>query len=161
MASLRHEAARAARLEALRPTHETDAYEDGVARHVPIIFLSGPIKHWWTCWGSPEHEAYLRHRGQVRSWLIEAGYLTYAPWDGIKGSWDLRAQAINEAAITIADLILELTPPGIPAEGTAEEARFAEAAGVSLVHVVPGIEKQDLLAFLVEFIGEGVSYEEE
>ena len=129
----------------------TDTIQDGQKHRVPIIFLAGPIKHWWTCWGSDEHRLYLFHRDWVRRTLIDAGYLTYAPWDAFKGSWDERAQAINEQAIAISDLFINMTPPGIPAEETELEQSLAWSHGVPTTHAIPGLTKRDLLDFLDSF----------
>lgn len=137
----------------------TDTIQDGQKRHVPIIFLGGPIKYWWTCWDSYTHRKYLRHREHVRRTLIEAGYLTYAPWDAIKGSWDPRAQQINLWAISNSDLFLNLTPPGIPAPETDEEEKWAAAQGILTTRARPALVPQDLLDYLVEAIGPGVPYE--
>lgn len=131
-----------------------------------MIFLAGPIKHWWTCWGSPEHEDYVAWRDEVRSALIEAGYLTYAPWDAIKGTWDPRAQAINDIAIRTADLMLVMTPLGIPADGTDAEVAFAHEAKTQVLHTWPlsGAGPEMRIALLLdrvrELIGLGVAYED-
>lgn len=126
--------------------------------HVPFIFLGGPIKHWWTCWDSPEHKAYMRHRDWVKHDLIEAGYLCYSPWNMIQGSWDQRAQQVNLFAISCADLFLNLTPPGIPAEETEAEQEYAYRRGVKVAAAIPGLTRTDLLAYLTEAVGPGVPY---
>lgn len=137
----------------------TDTPQDGKVHRVPIIFLAGPIKHWWTCWGSPEHAEYLDHRWRVRTYLIDGGYLTYAPWNAIKGSWDPRAQQINYAAILHCDALLWLTPTGIPDQETQHEVKIATHAGKIVAHVLPLIHELDLIQFLEESIGPGIPYE--
>lgn len=142
-----------------RPSLHTDAYEDSVRRHVPIIFIAGPIKHWWTCWGSPEHERYLQQRSAVRAQLIDDGYLTYAAWDAIKGTWDERAQAINDTAIRTSDLMLDLTPTGIPAHGTGDEVRLAIRENVPVLRVLPEWSISELRRVVRLMVGPGVEYE--
>lgn len=121
-----------------RPSIHTDAYEDSVSRNVPLIFLAGPIKYWWSCWDSPEHLEYIDHRVYVRSWLIEKGYLTYAPWDAIKGTWSMKAQVVNNAAICQSDLMVWMTPDGVPADGTLQELEFARKMSIPMLWVPPG-----------------------
>lgn len=36
-----------------------------------LIFMGGAIRHWWTCWGSPEHVAYVDWRRVLRASLTE------------------------------------------------------------------------------------------
>lgn len=106
------------------------AYEDSTRRDPSIIFLAGPIKYWWSCWGSPEHERYARWREALRSALVTEGYLTYAPHDAFKGAWTERAQAINNAAILASDLVVTMRPIlVVTAEGTEAELQFAKEHG--------------------------------
>lgn len=114
------------------------AFEDDFSRDAPVVFIAGPIKHWWTCWGSKEHMRYVRWRDQVRDALVEAGYLTYAPWEAFKGTWNKRAQTINDAALAAADVVLVLWVEGIRADGTEAETAYARRVGVPIRTAVIG-----------------------
>jgi hypothetical protein len=144
----------------VRPSLSTDAYEDDVARDVPLVFLAGPIKHWWDCWGSTSHNQYVQHRERTRAALIDAGYLTYAPWDAIKGTWSHRAQAINDAGIRGADLLLDLTPANVPALGTAAEVAYAEEVGTPVLRVPPVVPARMIVRHVERLLGPGHRYEE-
>jgi hypothetical protein len=129
----------------VRPSLSTDAYEDDVARDVPLVFLAGPIKHWWDCWGSTSHNQYVQHRERTRAALIDAGYLTYAPWDaGIRG----------------ADLLLDLTPANVPALGTAAEVAYAEEVGTPVLRVPPVVPARMIVRHVERLLGPGHRYEE-
>lgn len=121
------------------------AYEDSIRRDPSLIFLAGPIKHWWTCWESPLRHEYFKHREGVRESLVHEGYLTYAPWDAFKGAWTERAQAINDAAIAAADLVLVLTPNHIPADGTADEIAYARRVHTRVLRWPPAADIELLL----------------
>jgi hypothetical protein len=140
----------------LRPTPFTDAYEDDTPWNPPVVFLAGPIKHWWTCWESPEHMAYVQWRDKVQGTLIEAGYLTYCPWGGIKGTWNPKAQAINDAAIAVADVVLILTPHGIPADGTEDESQYAKRVRTPTLRLPPG---SDILQEVRRLVGFGTQWD--
>jgi hypothetical protein len=98
----------------------------------------------WTCdfpcrelWGGDEHTAYVAYRDRVRALLVKAGYLTYAPHEAFKGTWDDRAQAVNDAGIAAADLMLNLSPEGAITVGTDDEVAYAERIGTPVVHIPP------------------------
>lgn len=93
-----------------------------------IIVLVGPIDYWWhENWDTPQHHVYVDWRNHISKKLVEAGHLVYRPHESWKGAWDERAQVVNDAAIDIADIMINLRPPGIPAYGTeAEVKRFWE-----------------------------------
>lgn len=149
-----------AQLKAMRPSLLTDAYEDDTDREPPMIFLAGPIKHWWTCWGSYEHKRYIGFRDLVRHELIKAGYLTYAPWDAIKGTWNPRAQAINDAAIAASDLLLVLTPTGVPADGTEDESDYARRVQTPQLWVPMPLNVRQFLSEVDDLVGPGVPYDD-
>ncbi len=86
-------------------------------------------------WGGPMHTAYVAYRDRVRKLLIDAGYLTYAPHEAFKGTWDDRAQAVNDAGIAAADLMLNLSPEGAITVGTDDEVAYAERIGTPVVHI--------------------------
>jgi hypothetical protein len=97
-----------------------------------LIFLAGAITHYWNeNWDTPERRAYHAWRNQVRYALIEAGYITYAPHEALKGPWISRAQKINNLAIAESDVFLIMSPASIPSKGTDEEMKTA------LKHEIP------------------------
>ena len=113
----------------------------------PITALVGPIKAWWgkdadgrEIWGNAQHCAYVAWRDAVEAFLIKAGCLVYAPYRAIKGSWHERAQRINDTAIRESDAIVDLTPPGIIADGTVAENLYAESNGVVIIKCPPGTD---------------------
>ena len=89
-------------------------------------------------WDSPLHKEYVEHRNYIRRMLVQEGYLTYAPHEAFKGTWDERAQAVNDAGIAACDVMLVLSPSGIPTEGTDEEVAYAERVGTPVMYVPPG-----------------------
>lgn len=104
-----------------------------------LIFLAGPIDYWWNeNWMTPEHMHYKAWRDLVSKKLVDAGYLVYRPHEAFKGAWDERAQRINDVAIGHADLVINLTPPGIPAKGTEAEITLAKLLRVRVVDAPPG-----------------------
>jgi hypothetical protein len=122
--------------------------------------LIGPVKHWWSDWGSPAHGEYVAHREHVRALLIEHGYLVYTAWDAIKGSWDERAQPINNMAIRVANLIIDLTPRGVPAAGTERERELARKLhGEHRIRSLPpGVSDETILANVRVIVGRGIPY---
>lgn len=89
-------------------------------------------------WDSPEHRQYVAWRSYVRTRLIKAGYLTYAPHEAFKGTWSDRAQAVNNAGIAAADVMLVLSPPNIATLGTDVEVEYARRVGTTIRHAPPG-----------------------
>jgi hypothetical protein len=78
--------------------------QDGAARDPNykslIVFLGGPIKHWWDeNWMSPEHLRYDEWRSKVEETCIAAGFLVYKPFTAWKGTWNEQAQAVNNEVI--------------------------------------------------------------
>ncbi len=120
-----------------------------------IIMLVGPIKHWWDAnWGTPAHHQYIEWRDRVSTALVDAGYLVYHPHKAFKGAWDERAQAVNDQALEIADLILNLTPPGIPSEGTDGEILKARDFGTTILPAPPTLDYDTGIAELIEQLAE-------
>lgn len=91
-----------------------------------FVIVVGPIDYWWNSrWNTPEHTQYKRHRDNVCRLLVAAGHLVYRPHEAFKGAWDETAQAVNDAAIDRADIMVNVRPPDVPAPGTeAEIDRF-------------------------------------
>lgn len=146
----------------VKPTVQTDAAPPERGSQ-GLIVLAGAIKWWWltTCdncgwvgegtncrchrgtpklkvhWNSMEHRAYVGWRNYVRGALIEAGFLTYAPHEAFKGTWDDRAQAVNDAAIAAARLMVVMSPPGITTVGTDDETAYAGRVGTPILLLPP------------------------
>jgi hypothetical protein len=99
-----------------------------------IIFMGGAVAYWWNDrWNTPAHYEYMQWRNDVRIALIAGGYLTYAHYEAWKGTWNPRAQAINNFALASSDLFLIMTPEDIESPGTDEEITVAQAAGIPIV----------------------------
>lgn len=102
------------------------------------VALLGPIAYWWTCWGSPEHLAYVAHRERLSEQLVDAGHLVYSPHKAWQGSWDEMAQAVNDAAIRVCDVVVNMRPPRVPSMGLDSEIVLCEKLGKPLLEVPPG-----------------------
>ncbi len=105
--------------------------------------LVGPIDVWWNeNWDTRQHRVYKRWRNTVNRRLVEAGHLVYRPHEAFKGAWKEHAQAVNDAAVSIADCLVNLTPPGVPAYGTADEIALAKNLKVAVYDAPPGDLRQ-------------------
>jgi hypothetical protein len=115
--------------------------QDGKVRpeYTPmIVMVCGPIKHWWDeNWMSPEHVRYDEWRTKVVQTLVEMGHLAYLPHRAWQGTWNESAQAINNVVIQVADVIIVLTPEGVPSEGTDEEIKEAHKRGTDVIYFPP------------------------
>lgn len=103
---------------------------------VPVkAMLAGPIKAWWEegAWGTDLHTAYTQTRTQVRDVLVANGLLLFCAHTAWQGSWHEDAQKVNDAAIAISDVMIELYVPGIVAEGTDAEVAVARASHTTVV----------------------------
>lgn len=120
------------------------AIEVGLPVFKPLsVVIGGPIKHWWSIpqdqWDThPAASKYFEWRAAVETALVKAGFLCYMPYKAIRGAWHESAQKINDMAIREFDVFLDLTPPGVPAEGTAAEIVVAANSGSLLVKAPPG-----------------------
>lgn len=104
------------------------------------VILAGPIDFWWNeNWESPAHLAYKAWRDDVCRMLVEAGHCVYRPHEAIKGAWDEAMQAINDTAIRTTDVFVYMTPPNVPAYGTAAEREVAEICGKDIRWAPPGV----------------------
>ncbi len=112
-----------------------------------IVTLVGPIKVWWSEWDSPRHQQYTQWRDAVRIALVKSGVAVYSPHRAIQGSWNEKLQDINNAAIVASDYIVVLTPPGVPADGTAAEIEYANKHGIKTVGAPPG-DDMDIVRLL-------------
>lgn len=88
-------------------------------------------------WDSKLHRQYLAYRRDLQAALIATNrYLTYAPHNAFKGRWmELRAQAVNDAAIAAADLMVVMSPRDIPTDGTDDEVIKAAEVGTSVLYI--------------------------
>lgn len=103
-----------------------------------IVFLGGPIKHWWDeNWMSPEHLRYDEWRTKVEEACIAAGFLVYKPYTAWKGTWNEQAQAINNEVIRVVDVFIDLSPKGVPSEGTKQEKMLAKGLKIQIVEIGP------------------------
>lgn len=106
------------------------------------VMLAGPIKAWWDEWDSDRHKVYLEWRELLSTSLVEAGHLVYRPWEAWKGQWDDNdgdrvAQAVNDVAVRTAEVVLNLTPPGVPSHGTDVEVILCESIGKTIIDCPP------------------------
>lgn len=109
-----------------------------------IIMLAGPIKHWWDeNWDTPQHWQYADWRDRVSSSLVDNGYLVYRPHEAFKGRWDERAQSVNDLILRTADVILNMTPEGVPSLGTDGEIMYAQNHANALIVPAPPTEDFD------------------
>lgn len=139
-----------ARFVKMVPTMETDAAppQDGVK----MIILAGAIKHWWDeNWDTSEHWEYAQWRHEVSAALVAAGYLVYRPHEAFKGTWSERAQAVNDAAIAAADLMLILSEKHVPSEGTDVEEQYALRVGTPVLRITSKQGINELLDELGKF----------
>lgn len=112
-----------------------------------VVFLAGPIKHWWSLpdWDEELPARYFEWRDAVEVAFIEAGFLVYMPHSAFRGSWWEAAQEINDFAISRSDILVYLTPDGVPADGTEHEVATAERFDRPTMHLPPG-SVEDLAA---------------
>lgn len=164
------------------PSNDTDAAPPERGSQ-GLVFLAGAIKFWWlnwcevcghledmsepvaVCpkcgtqgmeefWGGPAHKAYVDWRNEVRSALIEANFLTYSPHEAFKGTWTNAAQAVNDAGISVASVMLVLSAPWVPSEGTDDEVAYAKRVGTPVIYAPPGTDIKELLNSIREAIDE-------
>ncbi len=104
------------------------------------VMLAGPIKFWWEPgqWDTPAHQAYVQWRDAVRVACVKAGFLVYSPHRAWQGAWHEDAQLVNDEAVRISDVMIELSPPGVPNAGTEAEAAFAASVGTAVIPAPPG-----------------------
>lgn len=81
---------------------------------------------------------YRRHREFLGRELVAAGLLVYRPHEAFKGTWDERAQALNDVMVQISDVIVCMRPDGIPGQGTDHELDLAKKSGKPIVMAPPG-----------------------
>lgn len=103
------------------------------------ITLCGPIEYWWDeRWDTVERREYFHWRDLASVTLVAAGHLVYRPHEAFKGMWDDNdgdafGQLVNDAAIVASNLVVVLTPPGIPSEGTDAELGLCNRESIRVV----------------------------
>jgi len=115
-----------------------------------IVVLCGPIKAWWDEWGSQRHQEYTAWRDALSDALVDAGHLVYRPHEGFKGKWTEAAQRVNDVAIEVADVVLNLTPPGVPSDGTDAEMLHARWLARQVFNAPPPPRHACRIATLLE-----------
>lgn len=116
-----------------------------------IIMLAGPIKAWWDEeWNTPAHWHYALWRERVNTELVKSYHLVYRPHEAFQGSWDERAQSINDFVLRTADVIFNLTPPGVPSDGTNGEVLYAANFGKTIIDLPPPERVEDFERALIE-----------
>lgn len=112
---------------------------------VAMVILAGPIKHWWDDnWDTPEHWHYYAWREFLSTRLVDShGYLVYRPHHAFKGDWTERGQGVNDTALISADVVINMTPPGVPSDGTDGEVLLASGHGAIIVNAPPPLERSD------------------
>jgi hypothetical protein len=125
-------------------------------RKVAMVILAGPIKHWWDDnWDTPEHWHYDAWREALNKGLVADGhYLVYRPHHAYKGTWTERGQVVNDAALAACDLVIDMTPPGVPSEGTVSEIKQASSSGALIVQAPPPGREEDFVTAIAALIEE-------
>ena len=105
-----------------------------------VVMLAGPIKIWWDdgMWDTELHRAYTQWRDAVRVACVKEGFLVYSPHRAWQGAWSESAQRVNDMAIEAADVLIDLTPVGIVADGTIAEVAHAHQVATPVVPCPPG-----------------------
>lgn len=119
------------------------------------VMLAGPIKYWWSCppqeWEKGDHGIYVQWRDAVDAAFVKAGFLVYRAHMAWRGSWDEMAQLVNDRAIEVCHVLVDLTPPYIPAEGTAAEVAYAESLHKVIVNLPPSV-RPDMIDLAIEIM---------
>lgn len=117
-----------------------------------LICLVGSIEYWWNTpdepnrFNSPAAVEYRQWRNDLSQLLVDNGYLVYRAHEAFKGGWDERAQIINDVAVVNADVILNMTPIGVPTgKGTRRELDLAQDYQVDIMAAPPGTDLEWLI----------------
>ena len=108
----------------------------------PIITMGGCIKFWWSegQWDTPLHKQYVQWRSALEARLVKEGFVLYMPYKSIRGKWNERLQRINDMAIKMSDVFVNMTPAGVPADGTQDEIDLATKFEIPVVWCPPSDE---------------------
>ena len=107
------------------------------------VFLAGPIEYWWDTPEDPHrfhsHAArvYRQHRDELRDHLVSEGYLVYSPHTAFKGDWNEKMQPVNDYVLGLCDIVVDMSPPGIPGKGTEHELALAKSLGKEIWTIPP------------------------
>lgn len=110
------------------------------------VFLAGSIEYWWdrpddpNRFMSPAAVEYREWREILSKWFTDNGFLVYRPHEAFKGPWDEKMQQVNDLAITLCHIFVEMTPVGISlGKGTSRELSLASDLNRSIIWMPPGI----------------------
>lgn len=121
-----------------------------------IVNVIGPIETWWDTEENPnrfnsyEARRYRQWREAVCRELAKY-FLVYRPHEAFKGSWNEKAQAVNDAGIKISDFIVNLKPDGVEALGTDHEEEFAKQVGKHVFYAPPPVLDHSIDTTAAEF----------
>jgi hypothetical protein len=128
------------------------------------ISICGPIEWWWgERWDSPDHRVYVAWRNMISDELVAAGHLVYRPHEAFKGMWDDNdgdsfAQEVNNAAIRMSELVLNLTPLGVTSEGTDDELGLCAFEEIPVMFAPPPfVFEEPALSAALELLRERVA----
>lgn len=118
---------------------------------MPVVMLAGPIKAWWDDeWNTPEHWKYALWRERVNTELVKSYFLVYRPHEAFQGTWDERGQSINDYVLRICDVVINMTPPGVPSMGTDGEVLYARNFSKAIIDAPPPEKLTDWPQALIE-----------
>lgn len=120
----------------------------GKLGEAPIVMLVGPVAYWWDTdtyqhWNTPEHWHYVAWRERVNDALVETGYLVYRHWEAWKGTWNNKAQALNNVALDVSDIVVNMRPEYAWSEGTDEELVRAAETGKKVIMAQPPATEEE------------------
>lgn len=106
------------------------------------VFLAGPIEYWWQDdnFDTPLAVAYRRYRELLAQAFVDEGFLVFLPHQAFKGSWNEKMQEVNNCALIRSDVVIDMSPRGIPGLGTAHEMQIARDHGIPIVCAFPDVE---------------------
>lgn len=104
-----------------------------------VIYMAGPIEWWWqeNRFDTPEAVTYREWREYLSAALVDAGYLTFRPWDAFKGMWNERMQGVNDYVVDRSDLLITMKPHNVEALGTDSEVRRARRQCIPVISMPP------------------------
>jgi hypothetical protein len=114
-------------------------------RYILRTLQAGPIKWWWDeNWDTTAHWHYDAWREAMSDALVAAGdFLVYRPHHAFKGAWTEEAQTVNDAALRMCHVIINMTPSGVLSEGTDSEILQASSYGALVVKAPPPLLQHD------------------
>lgn len=107
------------------------------------VFLAGPIEYWWDTDDHPNRfdsdaaVGYRRHRDTVRDFFVDRHYLVYSPHTAFKGDWNEKMQPVNDFVLRLCDIFVDMSPEGVPGNGTDHERELAKTLGKVILHLPP------------------------